>query len=171
MQRYGISDLGQSQQFLKKYPDLLASLTAYTSLKFKSEGRVLRRDTERIKRIKKFRRRPNLRLRLFENILFRTMDQQNLLFICPICRNVLKGPVTVDCGHTFCGGCLTSVENNNFLKKCVVCTLDLTGNNRSVNVLVQELVEKWRDRNKLNANIGKNFQLSKCTYKKITYFF
>lgn len=154
MQRYGISDLGQPQQFLKKYPDLLASLTAYTSFKFKSEGRVLRRDTERIKRIKKIRRRPNLKLRLFENILFRTMDRQNLLFICPICRNVLKGPVTVDCGHTFCASCLSSVENNNFLK-CAVCTMDLTGNNRSVNVLVQELVEKWRDRNKFSTDNGK----------------
>lgn len=159
MQRYGIGDLGQQKHLnlLKKYPDLLASLSTFTSLKLKSEGRILRRDTERIKRFKKLRKQPNnLRLKKFENTLFRAMDQKTLLFICPVCRSVLKRPVTLECGHTFCGACLVSVDNNYLFNKCTVCVMELADQSRSTNVLVQELVEKWRDRNKCNDNYGKS---------------
>ncbi|XP_018570108.1 LON peptidase N-terminal domain and RING finger protein 2 isoform X2 [Anoplophora glabripennis] len=160
MQRYGVSDLGQpattrsdknANYFLKKYPDLLTSLTTYSTSRLKCEGRILRRDTERIKRIRRFRRQPNLRLRQFESAFFHAMDHKILLFSCPMCRNVLKGPVTVECGHTFCSDCLTSSLNN--CSRCVVCAMDLTYQNRCVNVLVQDLLEKWRERNKCNSDI------------------
>lgn len=165
MQRYGISDLGQLSQknvghFLKKYPDLLASFTTIVKSKFKCEGRVLRRDTERLKRIRKLRKQPNFRLRQFENIFFQAMEQKTLLFICPICRNVLTGPVTVECGHTFCGNCLISKETNGHISKCYVCERELVQQRRCVNVLIQELVTRWRERIKYNSDIG-NFFLKK----------
>lgn len=161
MQRYGVSDLGQpitrsdknADYFLKKYPDLLTSLTSYSTSKLKCEGRILRRDTERIKRIRRFRRQPNSRLRQFESAFFHAMDHKTLLFSCPICRNALKGPVTVECGHTFCSDCLISSQSN--CNRCVVCAMDLTNQSRCVNVLVQDLLEKWRERNKCNSDTGK----------------
>lgn len=160
MQRYGISDLGQLSQknvshLLKKYPDLLVSFTTLVKSKLKCEGRVLRSDTERLKRIRKSRKQPNLFLRQFENMFFQAMDQKTLLFICPICRNVLTSPVTVECGHTFCGNCLISKDMNGLFSKCYVCERDLVQQKRCVNVLVQELVTRWRERNKCNSEIGK----------------
>ncbi|KAJ8919896.1 hypothetical protein NQ315_006425 [Exocentrus adspersus] len=147
MQRYGVSDLGQPAAtknaiayFLKKYPDLLASLASRPISK--REGRVLRRD---VRRMRRFGRRPSLRLRQFENAFFHAMDRKTVLFSCPVCRNVLQGPVTVECGHTYCGGCLVSCS------RCVVCAMDLTDQNRCVNVLVQDLLEKWRERNRCNS--------------------
>nr|XP_023019065.1 LON peptidase N-terminal domain and RING finger protein 1 [Leptinotarsa decemlineata] len=159
MQRYGISDPGQLtdknvSHFLRKYPDLLTSLGTYSKSKLKCEGRVLRRDTERIKKIKRFRKLPNFRLRQFESALFQAMDQKTLLFTCPICRNVLNRPVTVECGHTFCSDCLISVQNSSFSVRCTVCAIDLLTQNRRINVLLQELVEKWRERNRGNPESG-----------------
>lgn len=175
MQRYGINDLEQLTQknvghFLMKYPDLLASFTTLIKAKLKCEGRVLRRDTERLKRIRKIRKQPNFRLKQFENIFFQAMDQKTLLFICPVCRNVLKSPVTVECGHTFCGNCLISKETNEFCSKCFVCERNLVQQKRFVNVLVQELVNRSRERNKCNSDIGKGLLTNLNLYFPLTSF-
>ncbi|KAG5875992.1 hypothetical protein JTB14_026197 [Gonioctena quinquepunctata] len=124
MYRYGISDPGQLAEknishFLKKYPELITSLGCYTTSKLKCEGRVLRRDTERIKKIKRFRKQPNLRLRQFENK----------------CTAEAK-------------------KSNSYTNRCTVCAIDLVSPGRHINVLLQELVEKWRDRNRNNPESG-----------------
>ncbi|XP_072400012.1 LON peptidase N-terminal domain and RING finger protein 3 [Diabrotica undecimpunctata] len=148
MQRESGNVLEQAENFLQKYPDLITSLYSYhKKSKLKSEGRILRRDTERIRRYRKFRKEPNSRLKQFENAFFQAMDQKPLLFTCPVCRSVLRTPVTIECGHTFCNDCLSSPENN-FSNRCAVCAAELVLERRCINVLVQHLVEKWRERNK-----------------------
>ncbi|XP_057663705.1 LON peptidase N-terminal domain and RING finger protein 1 [Diorhabda carinulata] len=140
------------------YPDFLTSLGTYTKPKLKCDGRILRKDTERIRKFKKLRKPRNYYLKEFGKALFRAMDQNRLLFMCPLCRKVLECPMTVECGHTFCKDCIDSAEND-FFDTCVVCLLKLTSQKRRVNVLVQHLVEKWRERNKndkRNANVVPN---------------
>ncbi|CAH1989069.1 unnamed protein product [Acanthoscelides obtectus] len=133
--------------FFRKYPELFTSLSSPARLK--CEGRVLRKDTERARRIRKYRRQPNYRRKQFEAAFFRTMDQKTELFTCPVCRQILKGAITVECGHTLCGECLERSRNS-----CKVCEADLEGGKRCVNVLVQDLVEKWRERNRKVQDTG-----------------
>jgi Lon protease-like protein len=156
MQHYGVSDVRDAahrerhvDHILKKYPELLVALNNFRSCdltRLKSERRVYRREADRIRKHKRIRKLPSLRVKQFESALFDAMDDNRkvvTLFSCPICRNVLKGPVTVECGHTFCNDCLDRTNS----AVCVICATDISAS-RAVNVLVQDLVEKWRERNK-----------------------
>ncbi|RZC38212.1 zf-C3HC4 4 domain containing protein [Asbolus verrucosus] len=170
MQHYGVGDVRDCSahrerhvdHILKKYPELLVSLNcvrSYDTTKLKCERRILRRDSERIKRHKRVRKLPSLRVKQFESALFDAMDDSKrvTLFSCPICRSVLRGPVTVECGHTFCNDCLNRTDS----ASCVVCATDIS-TTRCINVLVQDLVEKWRERNKSNSTA--KFNRAYCGY-------
>lgn len=62
------------------------------------------------------------------------------LFTCPLCRNILDVPITIDCGHTYCANCLVKLNNN----QCCECDSEITTKN-STNVLLQDIVNKWRE--------------------------
>lgn len=64
------------------------------------------------------------------------------LFTCPVCRDILYVPVTVDCGHTYCANCVIKLNN-----KCCECDSDIATNN-STNVLLQDVVTKWKEMRK-----------------------
>ncbi|XP_017783578.1 PREDICTED: LON peptidase N-terminal domain and RING finger protein 3 [Nicrophorus vespilloides] len=64
------------------------------------------------------------------------------LFRCPLCRRTLSTPMTAECGHTFCVQCLDNMDMT-----CTICNVEL-GYLRAANVLVQDVVSKWRDLHK-----------------------
>ncbi|XP_063910969.1 LON peptidase N-terminal domain and RING finger protein 1 [Zophobas morio] len=156
MQHYGVSDVRDCSihrerhvdHILRKYPELLVSLNCVRSCdmtKLKCDRRLLRKDADRTRKHRRLKKVPTLRIKQFESALFDAMDDSRkvMLFNCPICRNVLKGPVTVECGHTFCKDCLDRTDS----ESCGLCATAIS-NTRCINVLVQGLVEKWRERNK-----------------------
>lgn len=57
-------------------------------------------------------------------------------FACPLCEGTLCQPVTTNCGHTYCKGCVDPGKN------CRVCGQKIAAVGET-NVLVQRLVEKW----------------------------
>ncbi|KAG8128499.1 hypothetical protein E2320_015342 [Naja naja] len=66
------------------------------------------------------------------------------LFLCPSCRVILRDPVTVSCGHSFCRRCLGETSHS----ECCLCgeKLDLLGSRTpSSNVLLGNLLEKGLD--------------------------
>lgn len=94
--------------------------------------------------------------RLLQTTLRSAMETRNVkMFTCPVCHRILRHPVTVKCGHTVCLECLVR-------KKCGSCALDVDEPQLSVNVLVQGLIEKWKERNKLS-------DLGECTTGLLHY--
>ncbi|CAH0547255.1 unnamed protein product [Brassicogethes aeneus] len=146
-----ISDTTNKNLIMQKFPDLLRSLKGvkcYDIGKLKSKGRIQRipNNNERRKRIERLKKPTTIRFKKFDSAFFIAMENRPFLFSCPICRNILRGPITVDCGHTFCSSCLELTNSN----LCVVCSIEI-GDKRFVNVLIQDLVEKWREKNKHNT--------------------
>lgn len=89
-------------------------------------------------------------MKQFESVFFVAMekDKSTTLFNCPICRDILKDPVTLECGHTACNDCLNYYQPI----MCKVCDADIAMEKRCINVLIRDLVEKWREKNKENNN-------------------
>ncbi|XP_051988916.1 tripartite motif-containing protein 16-like isoform X3 [Xyrauchen texanus] len=76
-----------------------------------------------------------------------SVDQDQ--FCCPVCLDLLKDPVTIPCGHSYCMSCITDCFNedhNTGIYKCPQCRQTFT--TRPVlckNVVIAEMVEKLKD--------------------------
>ncbi|XP_050992939.1 tripartite motif-containing protein 16-like [Labeo rohita] len=69
-------------------------------------------------------------------------------FNCPICLDVLKDPVTIPCGHTYCMSCITDCWNQDDEKKvysCPQCRQTFTPKPAlNKNLVFAEMVEKLK---------------------------
>ncbi|XP_040825812.1 E3 ubiquitin-protein ligase TRIM31-like [Ochotona curzoniae] len=58
---------------------------------------------------------------------------------CPICRNILQDPVTIECGHNFCQGCITQLKEGS---KCPLCKSSMKKFSYKPNRLLAKLLQK-----------------------------
>ncbi|XP_048050532.1 E3 ubiquitin-protein ligase TRIM16-like [Megalobrama amblycephala] len=75
-----------------------------------------------------------------------SVDQDE--FNCPVCLDLLKDPVTIPCGHSYCMSCITDYWNQEDQKRIYRCPLcKQTFTPRPVlckNVVIAEMVEKLK---------------------------
>ncbi|XP_051742747.1 E3 ubiquitin-protein ligase TRIM47-like isoform X2 [Ctenopharyngodon idella] len=75
-----------------------------------------------------------------------SVDQDQ--FCCPVCLDLLKDPVTIPCGHSYCMSCITDFwdqEDQKGINRCPLCKQTFTP--RPVlgrNVVIAEMVEKLK---------------------------
>lgn len=62
--------------------------------------------------------------------------------ICPICIEILRDPVTIDCGHNFCLQCINQVGKTIENLQCPLCKLPVNKNILRPNKLLASLAEK-----------------------------
>ncbi|XP_073703461.1 tripartite motif-containing protein 16-like [Garra rufa] len=69
-------------------------------------------------------------------------------FVCPVCLDILKHPVTIPCGHSYCKGCITNFWNEEDQKKvysCPQCRQTFTPRPAlAKNTMLVEVVEKMK---------------------------
>lgn len=69
---------------------------------------------------------------------------------CPICLNLLIGPLSLDCGHSFCQACITANKSLNHLggeHRCPVCQSTYYPWTLQPNQQLANMVEKVREGN------------------------
>ncbi|XP_066260354.1 LON peptidase N-terminal domain and RING finger protein 3 [Euwallacea similis] len=76
------------------------------------------------------------------------------LFSCSACARILRHPVTIKCGHTMCLNCLDKANMT-----CRTCMSSIDEEPFKINVLVQNLIEKWKERNKMEEMDSPVFRL------------
>nr|XP_055036720.1 tripartite motif-containing protein 16-like protein [Misgurnus anguillicaudatus] len=89
-------------------------------------------------------------------------------FRCSVCWDLLKDPVTVPCGHTYCMRCITDCwnqEDQRGIYRCPQCRE--TFSPRPVlgkNVVVAEMVEKLK---KTRTEVSEDVKCDTCTGRKL----
>lgn len=67
---------------------------------------------------------------------------------CPVCLNLMVKPVSADCGHTFCQGCITlyfeSIKCDKKVFICPVCRISYQFSNLRPNRNVANIVERLK---------------------------
>ena len=59
-------------------------------------------------------------------------------FICAICHDVLKDACSLNCGHTFCEGCIDSCRASSSNPSCPNCRVTVTSSNP--NYVVRDVI-------------------------------
>uniref|UniRef100_A0A671M2W9 FinTRIM family, member 93 n=1 Tax=Sinocyclocheilus anshuiensis TaxID=1608454 RepID=A0A671M2W9_9TELE len=92
-------------------------------------------------------------------------------FSCPVCLDLLKDPVTIQCGHSYCKSCITDCwdqEDQKRVYSCPQCRQTFSPRpTLSKNVVFAEMVEKLKTKvqSAVPAGAG-DVQCDVCTGKK-----
>uniref|UniRef100_A0A8C1MUH3 Tripartite motif-containing protein 16-like n=1 Tax=Cyprinus carpio TaxID=7962 RepID=A0A8C1MUH3_CYPCA len=97
-------------------------------------------------------------------------------FLCPVCQDLLKDPVTIPCGHSYCKRCITDCwdqEDQKRVYSCPQCRQTFSPRPALArNTMLAELVEKLKKRKRpADCDAGvEDVQCDACTGRKYKAF-
>ncbi|XP_042596245.1 tripartite motif-containing protein 16-like [Cyprinus carpio] len=97
-------------------------------------------------------------------------------FLCPVCQDLLKDPVTIPCGHSYCKSCITDCwdqEDQKRVYSCPQCRQTFSPRPALArNTMLAELVEKLKKRKRpADCDAGvEDVQCDACTGRKYKAF-
>jgi len=84
-----------------------------------------------------------------------TINANNISIDCQICFEIFNlkdiHPMVIDCGHTICNICLSSILSSNNLKKCPFCNKVLKFQflgQYSINYVYRDIIHSYFEKNK-----------------------
>ncbi|XP_058649443.1 tripartite motif-containing protein 16-like [Onychostoma macrolepis] len=87
-------------------------------------------------------------------------------FSCSVCLDLLKDPVTIPCGHSYCMSCITDCWKQKRVYRCPQCRHSFTSRPALCkNVIIAEMVEKLKTTDLQTAEPG-DVECDVCTGKK-----
>ncbi|XP_018940161.1 tripartite motif-containing protein 16 [Cyprinus carpio] len=87
-------------------------------------------------------------------------------FSCSVCLDLLKDPVTIPCGHSYCMSCITDCWKQKRVYRCPQCRHTFTSRPALCkNVIIAEMVEKLKTTDLQTAEPG-DVECDVCTGKK-----
>ncbi|XP_058601907.1 tripartite motif-containing protein 16-like [Onychostoma macrolepis] len=97
-------------------------------------------------------------------------------FLCPVCQDLLKDPVTIQCGHSYCKSCITDCwdqEDQMRVYSCPQCRQTFSSRPALArNTMLAEMVEKLKKRKRpADCDCGAgDVQCDVCTGRKYKAF-
>ncbi|XP_058488193.1 tripartite motif-containing protein 29-like [Solea solea] len=88
-------------------------------------------------------------------------------FICPICHDLLKDPVAILCGHSYCMNCIQSYWDTEIVFSCPMCRETFKMRPKlTKNLMLADLVEQLK-KNRLQAAGAEDVSCDVCTGRKL----
>uniref|UniRef100_A0A8C7F975 RING-type domain-containing protein n=1 Tax=Oncorhynchus kisutch TaxID=8019 RepID=A0A8C7F975_ONCKI len=70
---------------------------------------------------------------------------------CSICLDVFTNPVSIPCGHNFCRCCILDYWKTTALFQCPMCKKTFKRPDISINTVLREIAEQFKDIRVINA--------------------
>nr|GAT53714.1 DNA repair protein [Mycena chlorophos] len=88
----------------------------------------------------------------------KSLQQLDASVRCPICSELFTGPVSLNCGHSFCSLCVRNTMAATSQSQCPSCRAPAKESQLRPNLVLEEIVSSWQPARAYIVELAKNEQ-------------